>query len=267
MKNCLLLFFVILAISSCQLKMFTQEFNETISVDQSNSLSIKNTNGSIKIDTWDKDLIEIHAIKKTHLSMEILEKTEINISRSKDITIEAVYPQNAKHFSISYELLVPSYLQFRKLETSNGKITISNLNSDVEMISSNGSIIAENIHGSISAITSNGSIKIKNCKAVENLLTTNGSIYASFHEIATNSLSITTSNGRIHVNFLSIPDALFYITTSNGSINTSNMDMLVEKKSKNFLYGKTLDGKKEVLITTSNGSIEISSNKDTMVIK
>ncbi|MDD6488793.1 MAG: DUF4097 family beta strand repeat-containing protein [Clostridia bacterium] len=152
-----------------------------------------------------------------------------------------------------------------KTETSNGKITVENINvNKAEFYTSNGKIQFSNIvSDTFCGNTVNGSVTADKITADNiSLGTTNGHIKVS--ALKADKLSTTTSNGAITVKNVNAKSA--EMTTSNGGISLSDI------KSENLIKASTSNGaidisnisSDNITLQTSNGSIlgNITGNPD-----
>ena len=53
-----------------------EEFRETYKLKSGSPLSVENTNGSISVTVWDKDYVDVYAVKKTRKDEDELKKVE-----------------------------------------------------------------------------------------------------------------------------------------------------------------------------------------------
>ena len=102
------------------------------------------------------------------------------------------------------------------LRTSNGRITVEQVDGRVEASTSNGLVHAVFITGDLQADTSNGRLIVDTIDGDCRLNTSNGRIHV---KKAGGSVQATTSNGSITVSATTPPDGEVVLRTSNGSIS------------------------------------------------
>ena len=110
-------------------------FNKSISIDSEMILEIDNHNGKIELVGTSNDVLEINAVKKTRSARSELEKVNISVDESVNkISIETVYDTSASRnrVSVDYTIEVPDLVFVDVISTSNGGITIENVNGDVD---------------------------------------------------------------------------------------------------------------------------------------
>jgi DUF4097 and DUF4098 domain-containing protein YvlB len=148
--------------------------------------------------------------------------------------LELDFPQSLRHKSIgaSFDIHVPQpcatdittdngYIHLRGgkdaalLQTSNGRITVEQVDGRVDAATSNGLVHAVHINGSLRAKTSNGRVIADQIDGDCRLETSNGSIRV---RDADGSVWASTSNGRIIVSATPPATGEVVLRTSNGSI-------------------------------------------------
>jgi len=191
-------------------------------------------NGSIRMETWDQDNVELIADIREVDPGDITLHTEAKEGRV-EIWAERIhgssFPGGAG--GISYVLRVPQKVQ-ANLSTSNGSIQASDLKGSLEARTSNGSIKVWNLDKGAILNTSNASVHLRHVLGDCEVHTSNGSLHA---EDIPGDLRGSTSNASIHLEDVK---GAIDLSTSNGSIHASG-----------------LDGKgRGIRLSTSNSSVE-----------
>ena len=256
----------------------TETFDETYEVSFGTLFEIRNHNGSINIQGWDRNQIKVHATKKTKRGGK-LENVDIQVSHGENFKIETIHVVKNPRVSVSYDIRLPVNVKVILVKTSNGKITLEATYGDTEVKTSNGTIEIEdavgdiNVHtsngaivikavkGYVRAYTSNGTINVKNVTGVAELETSNGAIKTDVPAVGENGLRIRTSNGAIELNLGRDLDVDLEVRTSNGKIKFDDLEVVVNEISKNAFSGKIGKGGKKISCRTSNGSIVLKALK------
>lgn len=256
----------------------TETFDETYEVSSGIRFEIRNRNGSVNIQGWDRSQIKVHAIKKTHLGGK-LENVKIQVSQGEDFKIETIHLVKNPLVSVSYDLRVPVNVVVKfvrtsngkikleathgdtEVETSNGKIEVKDAVGDIDAHASNGAIEIKDVMGFVSAHTSNGAINVDGAAGVVELETSNGAIKTEVPAIGENGLRVRTRNGAIELSLASDLNADLEARTSNGKIKLDDLEVVVKEISKNTLRGKIGKGGKKILCQTSNGRIVLKKLK------
>lgn len=203
---------------------------------QAPSLEARAFNGSIRLETWNEDKVEVLADIREVDTGDIRLHAEAKEGRV-EIWAERVhgssFPGGAG--GISYVLRAPRKV-LAHLSTSNGSIEASDLQENLEARTSNGSIRAWNLGKDANLQTSNASIHLRAVKGQAEVRTSNGSLHlediagdlrgstsnASIHlEETKGGLDLSTSNGSIHAAGLNGHGRGIRLTTSNASVDVS----------------------------------------------
>lgn len=239
-----------------------ETFKKQLSAENVTSVSVSNQNGSIEVESWAKDQIEIIAYKKVRASSrekaeKLMELLEIEIDETGNrVRIETIHPRHSKNrdsgflswlfnlgdhggASVDYIIKVPQKMDL-DLNSTNGGLYVSDCEGIIDLRTTNGKIVAENIKGST------------NCK------TTNGSIKAYLEKVyLKEDMTFRSTNGSIKVYLPGDTNADVEAKTTNGSINCDLPIRGKSKSSKRHFYGEINDGGSLIYLKTTNGSIKI----------
>lgn len=208
-----------------------------------------NTNGSIRVSGWDKDVIHIEArirVRKHSRrgAREIAEKVRIKFGEDG---IYAKGPRSGKFsfwgsnrkWTVDYRIKVP-------------------YDSDLAISSTNGSLWVDGVNGDIVVHTTNGGIKLYDAGGDVKGRSTNGSIFVGLGGDHWNGdgVDLTTTNGSIKIElpyeFSGDVDA----RTVNGSIRVDH-PIRIHKKSRRGLRGTIGDGGPVLRARTTNGGVSL----------
>ncbi len=134
------------------------------------------------------------------------------------------------------------------IQTSNGSVTIQDITGDAELKTSNASVTAERISGKLKADTQNGRVNVDEVAGAVEIETSNGSISIASHKVG-GDWSLETSNGKIDVR---LPADGSYEVDGRGNSVSSNLPLNVADK---HISGKIGSGEYEIKATTKNASI------------
>jgi DUF4097 and DUF4098 domain-containing protein YvlB len=118
-----------------------------------------------------------------------------------------------RYSGVDFDVLVPVETRV-EVETSNGAITVEDVDGTIRLDTSNGAIDVYDSSGSVNADTSNGRIEVVRFVGDLQLDTSNGEVWI---EAVTGSVDAETSNGSVH--YIGTPETgSNRLRTSNGSI-------------------------------------------------
>jgi DUF4097 and DUF4098 domain-containing protein YvlB len=259
---------------------------KTLDFHSGHLLKIEAINGDITIKTWDREKVEMVAIKRTMAkrkkdAVNLLEKTAIDIqATATGLTIRTRHPSKSirldrKHIEVSYHLMVPSRVDLKiqtthgaisvsgtrgalRVESTNGELTVDNTEGYMEMATTNGSIAVDGAIGQVTAQTTNGEIHLKGIQGGVDAETTNGAVIAESVLAGDKGIRIQTTNGSIRLSLPPDLQAQLEARTSNGKISTEfpiTVQGLLGGRSINGLLNG--GGESKIRLESTNGSIEI----------
>lgn len=291
-----------LAFLSCGVLLFgilhkEEKIQQDFDIKAGEKIELSNINGSVIITGWDKQHVEMIAVKRTSKKEDELKKVEIKVIEKNGLKIETIHLKKKPKVSVSYELKVPRNVELKlirssngsikiekvgivhKLVTSNGSIKLFDSKGEVEAQTSNGSIQVDGLEGSVTAQSSNGSIDIRNVEGygdastsnasikmfnigtILGIHTSNGTIKAELNKLM-NDLDVTTSNGSITLYLGTSLDADIEASTSNSSIKIKDdVNLNTNRLSRSHLSGSIGNGGHQIYSHTSNGSIIFCSSE------
>lgn len=235
----------------------TEEFYEIYRAKAGSKLVVYNRNGDIDISKWDKDYIEVLALKTTRRGKSELEKVKIQVNVDSDVSIKTKFIRNNAKVSVDYKIKLPANVIVDYIDNSNGKIELEGTSGDSILTTSNGKIVIKNVNGYISATTSNGKINITGTTGIMKAETSNGSIKAEISNIMSDDVNIITSNGSIELYISPNLNANIEMKTLNGNISIHDIQMVVSESLSNHIKGRIGNGGSKIYIKTSNGDIDL----------
>lgn len=160
----------------------SKEFNQTYPLQSGGSFELQNVNGTVEIQGWDRDEVEIHAIKTAKQKESDIERVAIDVdAKPAAVSISTRYPQNeGVEVVVDYTIHVPYGAHVEHLGTVNGTLRIVNVESVEDLHTVNGNIEAYEAGGAVHAHTTNGSVHLELAHLREKFgataETTNGSV-------------------------------------------------------------------------------------------
>jgi len=240
---------------------YEEEFHKTVPLERDGDFVLKNVNGSIIIETWDREEVEITAVKTARGSKNNLKRVQIKIMASdQSVEIDTIYEKRRNlRVSVAYQVLVPENINLELIKTVNGSIKMKGPFSDVKAACTNGGIQLEGAAGYVSLSSTNGSIKAYEIEGNIYAGTTNGSILLEIRSL-TDDVTAKTVNGGIKLALDDLMDANLNLRTSNGKVHV-DFPVTVEnlRKSRRSLEGRIGKGGPEISLKTVNGSIKLIS--------
>src|SRR5438552_3603193 len=127
----------------------TEELHKTYPIDADGRVSLKNVNGAVHISAWDRNEVEVNAIKRASTKEALVEASIVIDSASSSISIRTKYPEEERrshngrdHASVEYTLKVPRHARLFAVETVNGGVDVKGVSGAVKVSSVNGPVVA-----------------------------------------------------------------------------------------------------------------------------
>ena len=221
------------------------EIREFTVAATSGTLEVSGTNGGISVEGESRG--DVRILAKVVATAESQQRAKM-IADAVHLapTLDRVFAdgprnlQNREGWSVSYRISVPRALNL-SLRTSNGGITVREVESKVTFRTSNGGVKLIGLSGDVRGQTSNGGIDID----------LEGTSWIG------EGLDIETSNGGVK---LAVPDnysARLEARTENGGVN-SDYPGVVQSRSGRDLNVQLGSGGAPIRITTSNGGVRVT---------
>src|SRR6266851_5617375 len=153
------LFILVLAAASAPAGLaITKEFNQTYPLQPGGSFELQNVNGTVDVQGWDRDTIEIHAVKTAKHKESDLDLVSIDVdAKPSVVSVATRYPQNeGVEVAVEYTVHVPHCAHVELLhvqnkdgaiaETTNGSVLLAvpaDTHADLEARCLNGNFSSE----------------------------------------------------------------------------------------------------------------------------
>jgi DUF4097 and DUF4098 domain-containing protein YvlB/uncharacterized membrane protein len=233
----------------------TERFEQTYPLSPNGRVSVSNVNGSISVETWNRNEVKLEWIKNGD-SKESLGEVEIKIDARQDsFSVQTNYldwkrpgasGRTYNRLTVEYRLIVPQNAVLDEIETVNGTVSIKNASNVTKASAVNGEIRATNLRGAAT------------------LSTVNGTVEADFDQMQTGSrISLETVNGTVNLTIPSDANATVKADTVNGKI--SNDFGLPVRKGQYVgrdMYGKIGSGDVQIKLESVNGELSVKRKND-----
>ncbi len=241
---------VVLAVAAGSLPAFAgdyrEEFHKSYPLSADGRVSLKNINGGVTVTAWDKNEVQIDAVKTANEQHKLAEaKIEVTAG-STAVDIRTHYPDgtNNNPATVEYTLHVPRKARLDKIDLVNGHIKIDGVEGVVKASSVNGSVEATHVGGETS------------------LNSVNGRVYAELNS-PKRPVNLETVNGAVELRLPSDAVAEISASTVHGGINNEfNIPVNRERFVGSELRARLGDGGPAVKLSAVNGGIQIRRASD-----
>ncbi len=216
-----------------------------------------NVNGSVQVDGWEREQVEIQAVKSAGRNPEELERVQVEVvARADAVQVRTRYPQDeGVEVAVEYHVRVPSRVLLSRVETVNGAVRVRGVEGAGELRSVNGNVELLDGAGHFSARTTNGNVRLE----LRQL--------ASCDEPARSSscsLSVETVNGSVLLALPADANADLEVRSLNGDFRSELPVTVRGSADAREFRGRLGRGGSAVRIRTVNGGIRVVAARPTV---
>jgi hypothetical protein len=181
-----------------------QVFNETYKLPAGGHFQLDNVNGSVQVEGWDRDEVEVHAVKTSRTDSHDLDQVKIEVeSHPGEVDVHTRYPTGeGAEVAVEYHIRVPYRVLLGSIQTVNGSLRVRGVNGGGELRSVNGNVEVTESSGRFSAKTTNGDLRLELRQLIDgapmNLETVNGSVVLGLPSNASADLKVHNMNGDLY---------------------------------------------------------------------
>lgn len=225
------------------------EVMRTFPMRSDGSFELNNVNGTVRIEGWDKDEVEVRAVKTTPDKQSLLDLVGIDIDATPNgLSVSTRYPQQeGVEVAVDYIIHVPRHAQLSHVSNINGTLRVF------------GSESLGDLH------TVNGNIEVYESSGDLHAHTTNGNIYAELkHATDGKGASAETTNGSV---LLAVPVDLaadLDARCMNGSFSSELPMVMKGAAQPRTVHGQLGHGGAPIHLGTVNGTIRVVALRSTV---
>jgi len=182
----------------------SKDFTHSYPLQPGGSFELQNVNGPVQVEGWDRDVIEIHAVKIAKEKESDLDRVSIEVNaKPNDVSVITRYPQNeGVEVAVEYTIRVPHGAHVEHIGTVNGTLKIAGVESVEELRTVNGNIEVYEGGGSVHAHTTNGNVHLELSRVLDEkgmaAETTNGSVLLAVPQDTQANLEARSLNGNFY---------------------------------------------------------------------
>jgi hypothetical protein len=181
-----------------------KDFNQSYPLEPGGTFALQNVNGPVEVEGWDRNVVEIHAVKIAKEKESDLDRVSIEVdAKPNDVSVVTRYPQNeGVEVAVEYTIRVPHGARVEHIGTVNGTVKIAGVESVEELRTVNGNIEVYEGGGSVHAHTTNGNVHVELSRFPEEkgiaAETTNGSVLLAVPQDTQADLEARSLNGNFY---------------------------------------------------------------------
>lgn len=222
---------------------FHEEFHHTYPLAANGEISLENVNGGVKISTWDRNEVQVDAVKYARTEDRLANiKIEVD-SRPDELRLRTRFHShfNNNPGGVRYTLIVPRAVRVDKIDLVNGGLEVEGVRGDFKASLVNGTVRARALSGEVEISTVNGRQEV----SLEG-------------PDVSRPVRLDSVNGRIELSLPPDVNARVEASTLNGGID-SDFGIQVHRVSMigHELEGTLGNGGTEIKLHDVNGSIAL----------
>lgn len=246
---CLGIALAVVMVGTAQAEDLREEFHKTYQLSADGRVSLQNINGAVKIVGWDKNIVQLDAVK-TADTREKLQEAQIAVdATASSIKIKTEYPHRDNYnnpASVQYTLQVPRRARIDSVRAVNGAVSV------------------HGVQGFINASSVNGEVKGAQLSGEVKLSSVNGRVFADVAQSSSNPIELNAVNGSVELMLPSDANAELSASTVHGNISNG---FEIPVRHARFTGGSNLQAKlgsglTRVKLSTVNGSIRLQRASD-----
>lgn len=177
------------------------DFDRTLALRPEGTFELRNINGGVTVEGWDRNEIRIQAVKTSRKNPSDVERVSIEVSATPEaVSVATRYPQEeGVEVLVEYTVRLPHSARIQHIGTVNGTLRISGVDTLRDLRTVNGNIEVYEAGGTVHARTTNGNVRLDLARFGErgeaSAETTNGSVLLTVAEEIQASLEALSLNG------------------------------------------------------------------------
>jgi len=263
--------------STAQAATLKDHFDKTVPLKGGSQVTLRNVNGFVKLEAWDRDEVRIEADKEVKAGTDsaarkFMDQVKIDITPggpgNNGLRIETHAPKrgaggvwdamfgNSINYHVNYTLHVPRQAAV-DAESVNGGVSLTGTRGKARLGTTNGAVDVKDVTGDVNAGSTNGGISATHVAGAMKAETTNGAVEVDLTSFpAGSNLQFESTNGHVHVRLPRDARLSVDAETTNGHVK-SDFEVPGATPGKRSLKGNINGGGGQLKIRTINGGIEI----------
>jgi hypothetical protein len=219
-----------------------QAFHQVYLLSPGGTFSLDNVNGSVQVEGWEREEVEVDAVKTAKQSAADADLVKIEVESSGgNVAVHTKYPQGSGvEVAVDFRVHVPYQAVLGEVGTVNGSVSVRGLEGGGQLHSVNGNVEVVDSGGRYSAHT------------------TNGDIHMELHRLPVGRpMEVGTVNGSLVVALPPDASANLAVHSLNGDFRSEMPVKTTAGQSPRVFEGTLGDGGDPVTLSTVNGGIRV----------
>lgn len=182
-------------------------FHKTIPLPAGGNFQLENVNGSVRVEGWDREEVEVSAVKVAKSAETDLSQVQIDVeSHPGEVAVKTLYPKGqGAEVAVEYRVHVPFHVLLGSVNTVNGSVIVKGVEGGGELKTVNGNVEVFDSAGRFSEKTTNGNLRLELRRLLDGgpmkLETVNGSVILGLPQDVKTNVSALSMNGELYSEF------------------------------------------------------------------
>jgi hypothetical protein len=178
-----------------------QLFDQMYPLSAGGNFQLDNVNGSVQVDGWDRDEVEVSAVKTADNDPQDVDQVQIDVeSVPGQVAVHTLYPNSqGTGVTVEYHVHVPNRVLLANVKTVNGSVSVKGVQGGGDLRSVNGDVQVTDSAGRFNAKTTNGNLtlQLRNLASGPpmDIETVNGSVVLTLPSDTRANLRVQNMNG------------------------------------------------------------------------
>lgn len=220
---------------------FDDVFSRTLPLKAGGGFSLENINGPVVLSGWDREEVEVRAVKSAASAGDLDRVRIIAEERDGGVSVSTVYPRDGDvEVTVSYDVRVPKRVLLKRVATVNGTVRVNGLHATGELFSVNGNLEVTECTGGLLARTTNGDIRMELA-----------------HVIGPERLAMATVNGSIELTLPANAGVLLDVHSLRGDFQSELPVQVEGPQGRREFQARIGGGGVPIELRTVNGAIRV----------
>lgn len=182
-------------------------FQKTVPLAAGGSFQLDNVNGSVRVEGWNREEVEVSAVKVAKDESSDLSQVQIDMeSKPGTVAVRTLYAKGqGAEVAVEYHIHVPFRVLLGSVNTVNGSVIVKGVEGGGALKTVNGNVEVFDSAGRFSEKTTNGNLRLELSKvhdgAPMKLETVNGSVILGLPQDVKANVDALSMNGELYSEF------------------------------------------------------------------
>jgi Putative adhesin len=227
----------------------SKDYDQKFPLQPGGTFELQNVNGAVEVQGWDRNEVEVHAVKTAKQRESDLDRVSIDVEAKPGVvSVSTRYPQDeGVEVAVEYTIHVPHCAHLERVATVNGTLRVTDVENIEELRTVNGNIDVFEGAGALHAHTTNGNIHVEMA-----------------HATAKNGMVAEAMNGSVMLALPSDTQADLETKCLNGSFYSELPVKMESTLNPREMHGRIGNGGPSIRLRTVNGGIRIAVYRSTV---